>query len=129
MDARSRRLIWTDGPKKSSGLFIALLEKLLVRYADKRRIHVILDNFKIHDSRQTRAWLKQHGGRIRLHFLPPYSPDDNRIEAAVWRPMHAEVTYNHAQRRIDDLVANVKSWLISTDRTAQRGVAGLRKAV
>lgn len=47
----------------------------------------------------------------------------------MWRPMHAEVTYNHAQRRIDDLVANVKNWLIRTDRTAQRSVAGLRKAV
>ena len=60
-------------------LFIKLLHKLLARYADKRLIHVILDNFKIHKSKQVWAWLRQFGGRIRLHFLPPYSPDDNRI--------------------------------------------------
>ena len=64
-----------------------------------------------------------------MHNLPPYSPDDNRIEAAVWRPMHQEVTYNHAEDRIDNLIANVKGWLIRTDRRAAAGVAESRKAV
>ena len=129
MDAKTRRLIWTDGPKKNSGLFIALLKKLLTRYADKRVVHVILDNFKIHKSRQVWAWMRQHGARIRLHFLPPYSPDDNRIEAAVWTPMHKAVTYNHRENDIADLVANVKAWLVRTDRRALLKVAELRKAV
>lgn len=129
MDAKTRRLIWADGPRKNSGLFIALLKKLLTRYADRRVIHVILDNFKIHKSRQVWAWMKEFGGRIRLHFLPPYSPDDNRIEAAVWTPMHKAVTYNHTENRIDDLVANVKAWLIRTDRKAMSAVAESRKVV
>lgn len=129
MDAGTGRVTWADGPKKNSGLFIALLKKLLARHPDKRVIHVILDNFKIHKSRQVRAWLKEFGGRIWLHFLPPYSPDDNRIEAAVWTPMHKAVTYNHTHGHIDDLVADVKAWLIRTDRRARSGVAELRKAV
>ena len=129
MDAQTRRVIWADGPKKNSGLFIALLEKLLRRYPDKRKVHVIPDNFKIHKSKQVRAWMKEFGGRIRLHFLPPYSPDDNRIESAVWTPMHKGVTYNHIESSIQDLVANVKAWLVRTDRSAMRGVAELRKAV
>lgn len=129
IDADTNRLIWSHGEKKNSGLFIGLLEKLLVRYHDKRVIHVILDNFKIHKSRQVWAWMKERGARLRLDFLPPYSPDDNRIEAAVWRPMHQEVTYNHAEDRIDNLIANVKGWLIRTDRRAAAGVAESRKAV
>jgi transposase len=129
MDATSRRVIWAEGAKKNSGLFIALLEKLLRRYADQRVVHVILDNFKIHKSKQVWAWMKEHGARIRLHFLPPYSPDDNRIEAAVWTPMHKAVTYNHVRENIDDLVADVKSWLIRTDRRAMTAVAESRKAV
>jgi transposase len=129
MDAKTKRVIWADGPKKNSGLFIALLKRLLARYADQGRIHVILDNFKIHTSRQVEAWLKEFGGRLRLHFLPPYSPDDNRIEAAVWTPMHKDVTYNHTESRITDLVANVKGWLVRTDRKAMWGVAESRKAV
>lgn len=129
MDARNGRVIWADGARKNSGLFIALLEKLLKRYADKRVVHVMLDNFKIHKSRQVWAWMKQHGARIRLHFLPPYSPDDNRIEAAVWTPMHKAVTYNHIRENITDLVADVKAWLTRTDRRAMSGVAESRKAV
>lgn len=129
MDAKSGRLIWCDGAKKNSGLFISLLQKLLKRYAGKRVVHVILDNFKIHKSKQVWAWMKQHGARIRLHFLPPYSPDDNRIEAAAWTPMHKAVTYNHVRKTIDDLVADVKAWLVRTDRRAMSGVAESRKAV
>jgi putative transposase len=129
MDAKTGRVIWADGPKKNSGLFIALLKKLLARYADRRVIHVILDNFKIHKSRQLWEWMGEFGGRIRLHFLPPYSPDDNRIEAAVWTPMHKNVTYNHTESRIQSLAANVKGWLTRTDRRALSGVAESRKAV
>jgi transposase len=129
MDAQTRRIIWADGPKKNSGLFIALLRKLLRRYEGKRKIHVILDNFKIHKSRQVWAWMKEFGARIRLHFLPPYSPDDNKIEAAVWTPMHKEVTYNHTQPGIEGLTGEVKAWLTRADRNAMSGVAGSRKAV
>lgn len=128
MDAVTGRLIWVTGKKKDSGLFIALLKKLLTRYQDKRVIHVILDNYCIHSSKRTRAWLSEQGQRIRLHFLPPYSPDDNRIEVGVWRHMHAEVTYHHMEKRIEDLVGNVTRWLIRRDRKAQR-VAESRKAV
>lgn len=128
IDATTGRLTWAHGPRKNSLLFIDLLNKLLTRYADKRRIHVILDNFRIHKSKKVWAWLKEFGGKIRLHFLPPYSPDDNRIEAAVWRPMHADVTYNHTETTIQALVANVKRWLILADRRASN-VAESRKAV
>lgn len=101
----------------------------VIRYPDKRVIHVILDNFKIHKSRQVWAWLKEFGQAIRLHFLPPYSPDDNRIEAAVWTPMHIAVTYNHIENSIQGLVANVKAWFVRTDRSQLNGVAKSCKAV
>jgi transposase len=29
-----------------------------------------------------------------LHFLPPYCPDDNRIER-LWKDLHDNVTRNH----------------------------------
>jgi transposase len=62
---------------------------------------VILDNYQIHCSRQTRAWLAEFGKRIWLHFLPPYYPDDNRIERKVWRELHANLTRNHDFRTIE----------------------------
>ena len=33
-------------------------------------------------------------GRIRLHFLPPYCPDENRIEL-LWLQLHSNVARNH----------------------------------
>src|SRR5882724_4571880 len=43
MDASSERVMWVKGERKNSRLFIELLKKLLVEYADKRVIHVICD--------------------------------------------------------------------------------------
>lgn len=43
--------------------------------------------------------------------------------------MHKGVTYNHLHNHIADLVADVKGWLIRTDRRAMTGVAESRKAV
>ena len=57
-------------------------------------IHVILDNYRIHDSKIVQAALAGWGGRIRLHFLPPYCPNDNKIER-VWQDLHVNVTRNH----------------------------------
>src|SRR5690606_28236995 len=120
MDATADRLVWVTGERKNSGLFIALLKRLLKVYAGKRVIHVILDNYKVHSSVQTRAWLAEHGGRIRLHFLPPYCPDDNRIERCVWREVHANVTRNHTCGTIDELMHEVAYHLASRNRTAQQ---------
>ena len=71
---------------------------------------MILDNFVIHSSQQTQLWLAEHGGKFRLHFLPPYCPDDNRIERKVWREMHANVTVNHGR---DDIEKLSMRWFIT----------------
>jgi len=118
MDAANGRLRWVKAKKKNSGLFIALLEKLLKVYAGKRMIHVILDNFGIHSSRQTREWLSEHDPRIRLHFLPPYCPDDNRIERKLWREVHANVTINHDRDHIDVLCDDVVRYMMAENRRA-----------
>jgi DDE superfamily endonuclease len=116
MEAQTDRLTWVKGERKHSGLFIALLQKLVERHGDKKRIHVILDNFKIHSSRQVQTWLAEHGSRIRLHFLPPYCPDDNRIERCVWRELHANVTRNHCCGDMETLMEEVEYYLNRRNR-------------
>ena len=128
MDAHSDRLTWVSALKKNSQLFIAMLKKLLVAYAGKKVIHVILDNFVIHSSRQTQAWLQEYGQKIRLHFLPPYSPDDNRIERKLWREVHANVTINHRCPSIEQLCSEVRSYMIAHNRRII-GVRELRAAI
>jgi len=65
MDATSDRAIRVRGERKTSRLFVDLLKRRLVEYQDKAVIHVVLDNFIIHSSRQTRLWLAEFGHRFR----------------------------------------------------------------
>jgi len=130
LDATTDRVMWVKGDRKNSRLFIELLEKLLIEYIDKEVIHVICDNYGIHSSKQTRAWLAECGDRIRLHFLPPYCPDDNRIERKVWREMHANVTVNHRCQTIEELVGEVVHYLTSHNRRELKTtVSQLRPAI
>jgi transposase len=130
MDAKTDRLVWVKGRRKDSRLFIGLLKKLLREYPRKKVVHVLLDNYSVHSSRQTRAWLGQFGKKFRLHFLPPYSPDDNRIERKVWREVHANVTTNHRCTNIGSLCDEVVWYLMKHNRTARElGVRELRPAI
>ena len=120
MDARTDRLAWVKGERKNSRLFIDLLKRLLAAYVDRAVIHVVLDNYGIHSSKQTRTWLEQFGGKFRLHFLPPYDPDDNRIERKVWREVHANVTTNHRCPDISRLCNEIVWYLMKHNRTARQ---------
>ena len=71
-----------------------------------------------------RAWLGEFGQRLRLHFLPPYCPDDNRIERCVWRELHANVTYNHACETIEALMREAILFLMRLNRTRRAAGAG-----
>lgn len=109
LEALSGRLLWLAATHKRSGLFIDLLRKLDKAYPNARVIHVIVDNYSVHSSRQTRLTLASLP-HVRLHFLPPYCPELNPIER-VWLDLHAEVTRNHRCAGIDKLMHEVHDYL------------------
>jgi transposase len=116
-------VIWLEGGRKRSTLFIELLKKLNRLYADKKVIHIILDNYVIHTSKITKRAVEKFGCKIVLHFLLPYYPDDNKIERCVWREMHANVTRNHKCRNMDELMREVCRYLARRNRA----VAAIRR--
>jgi transposase len=107
---RTGHLVWVEGDQKRSWLFLNLLRALLRHYRRARALHLILDNYTIHRSRIVQAALSQWGGRLRLHFLPPYCPEENRIER-LWLQLHANVTRNHRCRTIRRLLVKVRRFL------------------
>jgi transposase len=110
-DASTGELIWVEGESKNSLLFIQLLWKLTLHYPKAKKIHVILDNYSIHSTDQVKLSLATPAGRrIQLHFLPPYCPDDNKIERT-WQDLHANVTRNHKNPDISALMTNVRRYL------------------
>jgi putative transposase len=119
LDARTRRLIWVEGERKTSELFVRLLWKLVRHYRHAKVIHVILDNFKIHTASLVAVSLRSAGGTIKLHFLPPYCPDDNPIERN-WEDLHANVTRNHRCPTIERLLENVRLYLVRRNHAVSR---------
>ena len=74
------------------------------------RIHLVVDNYAIHSAHMARRTLEELGGRIVLHFLPPYCPDANRIER-VWQDLHANVTRNHRCKTMLHLLDEARRYL------------------
>lgn len=75
------------------------LQQLIDANPDKSTIHLIWDNASYHKSKDIHDFVK--GTKIKLHFLPPYSPNLNPIER-LWKIMHEQVTYNRYYRKFND---------------------------
>lgn len=87
----------------------------MARYVHATVIHVVLDNFRIHDSKIVHKALAGYAGRIRLHFLPPYCPEENKIER-VWQDLHANVTRNHCRPNMVQLMEDVRDYITRRNR-------------
>ena len=116
VDVHTGVLIWVEGERKTSYLFLDLLDRLRQEYPGARCLHLILDNYRIHKSDIVFAALGGYlAGKIQLHFLPPYCPDHNKIER-VWEDLHANVTRNHRQPTMTKLMEAVRYYLRKRNR-------------
>lgn len=122
-DVRTREVLWVEGLRKTSYLFLDLLDRLVQAYPQARRLHLILDNYRIHSSAVVQAALAGHlRGKVELHFLPPYCPDHNKIER-VWQDLHANVTRNHRCADMGTLMQEVRYYLRKRNQRLRRRAA------
>lgn len=78
---------------------IQLFEYLENLYPLAVMIYVILDNAKYHFSKEVLEWVKN--SRIKLVFLPSYSPELNLIER-LWKLFKKKVLYNKYYEKYAD---------------------------
>ena len=52
----------------------------LVTESGGRKIHVIVDNLRVHHAKVIKRWLRMYSQYIEVHYLPSYSPDLNPDE-------------------------------------------------
>jgi transposase len=125
LEVRTRVVVWVEGVRKTSYLFLDLLDRLVRTYPHAWRLHLILDNYRIHSSEIVLAALSGYlSGKVELHFLPPYCPDHNKIER-LWQDVHANVTRNHRCASMAELMAEVRYYL----RKRNRRIQGIGAAV
>lgn len=109
LHAGTGKVHYVSGTCKNSDLFIRMLESLRRTYRRAETITLIVDNYIIHKSQKTQAWLKKNPKFILL-YQPVYSPWVNRVEL-VWLALHETVTRNHQCRSMWQLLQKVKQFM------------------
>ena len=57
-----------------------MLDKIQEAYPQKKKIHIIVDNARYYKNKDVQAYLAKRKCRVKLIFLPQYSPNLNFIE-------------------------------------------------
>ena len=90
----------------NASVFIEFLKRLIA--GAKRAIFLIVDRGPAHRAKKTKAFVETLGGKLRLFFLPPYSPDRNPDEL-VWKHLKADTVGRMAVTGKDDFKRKVRS--------------------
>src|SRR5499425_568817 len=107
-----RFMVLEDGSVNADA-FIEFIKRLLVGV--KRKIFLIVDGGPAHRAKKTKAFVESLQGKLRLFFLPPYSPDRNPDEL-VWKHVKADTVGRMVVTSKGDLVQKVRSSLLSLQR-------------
>jgi transposase len=111
---RGRLYFMVFGQEFRAPVFLRFLERLLRQIP--RKIFLILDGHPVHRSRVAKVWLARNERRLRVFFLPGYSPELNPDEL-----LNQDVKSNAVGRKppidADDLMANVRGFMRSKQRT------------
>ena len=97
----------------NADVFIEFLRRLLI--GSKNRIFLIVDRGPAHVAKKTKAFVASLGGRLRLFYLPPYSPDKNPDEL-VWKHLKADTVGRTSITSFDDFKDKVRSSMLSLQR-------------
>lgn len=82
----------------------AFAQQLQADYPQASTIHLILDNAGYHKSKAFLEFIEKTP--IKIHYLPPYSPNLNPIER-LWKIMHEQVTYNRYYEKFSDFTEKI----------------------
>ena len=96
-------ITYTVAKTKSGQNFLLFLSVLITAYAE-RKVRLVCDNARFHQTQAVRRWLEMHRDRIEIFWLPPYCPSLNLIER-LWGHLKRTILANVLFTTMDDLVA------------------------
>jgi len=101
----------------NADVFIEFLRRLMV--GTKNKIFLIVDRGPAHVAKKTKAFVAGLDGKLRLFYLPPYSPDRNPDEL-VWKHLKADTVGRTSITSLDDFKTKVKSSMLSLRATQKK---------
>ncbi len=81
--------------------------KALEASSEARTIHIICDNGRSNKNKKVQEYLKT--SKIKVHYLPPYSPNLNPIER-LWKVLRERKTYNKCYERFVDFKKEIRGF-------------------
>jgi transposase len=98
----------------NADVFIEFIRRLLIGCENK--IFLIVDRGPAHIAKKTKEFVASLEGRLRLFYLPPYSPDRNPDEL-VWKHLKADTVGRTSITSFDDFKDKVRSSMLSLQRS------------
>lgn len=108
LNLETQELLHVVDERINSQTMIASLNQVLEKQKNGL-IHIVLDNARYYHSHVVKYFLEEHQ-RIKLHFLPPYSPNLNIIER-LWHILKKNVVYNKFYLKFSDFNKAVNCFL------------------
>jgi len=98
-------------------VFLEFLKRLVRQV--KRKVFLIVDGHPVHKARSIRSWLQDNVRRIKIFFLPGYSPELNPDEM-VNNDVKSNAVGRRRARSQPELMGNVRGFLRSRQRQPER---------
>jgi len=108
LDIISKKVLIQEDITLNTISTLSFLKKLEDSYPTQNTIHVFCDNARYYRNKTVTSYLET--SKIKLHFLPPYSPNLNPIER-LWKLMKERVMYNTYYEYFDDFKLAVMVFL------------------
>jgi len=121
LDVIDHKLLIQEDKMLNAGATISFFRKIEAAYPGKNRVHIFCDNAGYYRNKAVTEYLKT--SKIKLHFLPPYSPNLNPIER-LWKWMKERVIYNTYYREFEDFKLAVFGFFATVSALAADSILG-----
>lgn len=121
VDLISKKLHIQEDVTLNAESTLAFLKRIEEAYPTKTKIHLFSDNARYYKNKAVKAYLEN--SKVKLHFLPPYSPNLNPIER-LWKWMKERVMYNTYYEDFDDFKSAIMGFLQSVSSLDPESVLG-----
>jgi len=100
----------------NTDVFLTFLKRLIKQIEQK--VFFIVDGHPVHRAKKVKTWVQQHPDKIKLIFLPSYSPELNPDEM-----LNQDVKSNalgiKRPHNLDEMIKGVRSYLFSRQKLPQ----------
>ena len=97
--------------------FIDFLEKVIK--SNDKKVFMIVDNLRVHHAKLVKAWEEKHKDKIKLFYLPPYSPEFNPDEY-LNQDYKSNVHKNGLPKNQKELKANTQNYMENLQKNPQK---------